>query len=154
MSGLLLSIFASCEPLTDVGWQLGIKRDHTNFNIILSSHQPDKGMVHQTGHINTIAARVSFLSFVRVSTWQIAVWPKKISSTLNFHESIGIDRTQIQDVLHHRRVLLCIDCINLTRGMPQLSVCYHRKLLHGITRVRIHNSRKTSCGNTSDTDYW
>ena len=27
------------------------------------------------------------------------------------------------------------------------------KLLHGITHVRIHNSRKPSCGNTSDTDY-
>ena len=33
-------------------------------------------------------------------------------------------------------------------------VCFHRKLLHGITRVRIHNSGKPSCGNTSDTDYW
>ena len=34
------------------------------------------------------------------------------------------------------------------------SVCFHRNLLHGITRLRIHNSGKPSCGNTSDMDYW
>ena len=46
-------------------------------------------------------------------------------------------------------VVCCVD-FNSVNGH---SACFHRKLLHGITRVRIHNPGKPSCGNTSDTDY-
>ena len=50
------------------------------------------------------------------------------------------------------------EIINMTNKMTNINyyhaACFHRKLLHGITRVRIHNSGKPSCGNTSDTDYW
>ena len=52
-----------------------------------------------------IAARISSSSFVRVSTRQLAVssLSKGISSTLNFHESIGTDGTRTCNLSHPKR---------------------------------------------------
>ena len=54
---------------------------------------------------STIAAGISSSSFVRVSTRQLAVssLSKGISSTLNFHESIGTDGTQTRNLSHPKR---------------------------------------------------
>ena len=53
----------------------------------------------------TIAAGISSSSFVRVSTRQLAVssLSKGISSTLNFHESIGTDGTRTRNLRHPKR---------------------------------------------------
>ena len=53
----------------------------------------------------TIAAGISSSSFVRVSTRQLAVnsLSKRISSTLNFHESIGNDGTRTRNLSHPKR---------------------------------------------------
>ena len=50
----------------------------------------------------TIAAGISSSSFVQVSTRQLAVSSllKGISSTLNFHESIGTDGTRTRNLTH------------------------------------------------------
>ena len=52
---------------------------------------------------NTIAARLTSPSLIRVYTRQLTVnaLSRRISSTLNFHESIGTDWIQTCDLLYH-----------------------------------------------------
>ena len=55
----------------------------------------------------TFTARISSLSFVRVSTRQLAVsfLSEGISSTLNFHENTGTDGTQSRNLSHPKWAL-------------------------------------------------
>ena len=61
-----------------------------------------QGELYPIQTILTIAAGISSLSFVRVSTRQLAVssLSKGISSTLNFHKSNGTDRTRTRNLSH------------------------------------------------------
>ena len=64
-----------------------------------------QGELYPIQTILSIAAGISSSSFVRVSTRQSAVHSlsKGISSTLNFHESIGTDRTRTRNLSHPKR---------------------------------------------------
>ena len=78
----------------------------------------------------TIAARISSSSFVRVSTRQLAAssLSKGISSTLNFHESIGTGWTPSPNLSHPKRapyrLSYKLDCYRYRPEMPYLHATF------------------------------
>ena len=75
-----------------------------NQGLLQSQGVQSQGALYPIQTILTIAARISFSSFVRVSTRQLVAnfLPKGISSTFNFHESIEPDGTRTRNLTHRK----------------------------------------------------
>ena len=78
------------------------KTNHTMRNHLIRDCSNHKGSWYP---IQTIINHCSSSSFLRVSTRHLAISSvsKRIPSTLNFHKSIGTDRTRTRNLTHPKR---------------------------------------------------